>query len=869
MLVAVAACSGGKRFRVALSGIDGRCAADGDCRAPLVCTNATCQPGGNVPEGGDCIVSGDCDGGLYCARGTCAPAGDRAEGEVCTWTSECESGLVCALQGLVGVCSGGGSQDLGERCASAADCVPAMVCDPVAEVCAVDYPAPAGEVCTNPGECNPDLGFHCLGDPANPDQSRCGGLGPDGAPVPGWSGIACPGEEEGTFRVLFEVDNTSNDFFRLPFPNDIRIDADGTVDLTGFPEPPSSAVPVDLVGRYVDAIEAEQKGFGPNQTVFFRTSRWPLFCALGCADSATPPCEAGCMGQGEPAPSVYAVDLGAVDGPTYAECAALAEGECLTTDGCSWQASGCTWTRSFKGQAWQASTGDSRYICGPWIAVTPTFSAPWRANHTYAVILHRDVIGNDGQSQEQDADFAAMLADAAPGGSLQAAWEAYQPLRDWLCPDPPTCAGAPTYSGASDPRSGETVVAAHLGAAAVFTVRDPTLTLTALGDQVESTTIAATSAVDCTDPTVLPCYDTTGRPFVELQGEIDLPIFQAGDAPYLSSGGGVADPPVESGRESVRFSLSVPRSARPADGWPVVVYAHGTGGSYQSHLADGTAALFATATVPAAVLGIDQVAHGPRAGGSSLGPDLLFFNFGNPRAARGNVLQSAADQLSLLVAVGAVGTAVGESLDAGKLVFLGHSQGSTSGALAMARSSLTGAVVLSGAGGGLMTSLGQKRSPYDLPSVVRLAIADPFLGEFWIHPTISLLQGYLEDADPVNYGRHIAVEPLTGSAAKHSLHVIGVDDTYTPNDTSRHLARRMSASFVAPVGFVASAETVSPPVAGNRASGTLTVVATVHEPEAANDGHFVLFEVAGAADRVAAFVSDFLADPASAPTVVP
>jgi hypothetical protein len=187
----------------------------------------------------------------------------------------------------------------------------------------------------------------------------------------------------------------------------------------------------------------------------------------------------------------------------------------------------------------------------------------------------------------------------------------------------------------------------------------------------------------------------------------------------------------------------------------------------------------------------------------------------------------------------------------------------------MARSSLTGATVLSGAGGGLMTSLGQKTSPYDLPSVVRLAIADPFLGDFWLHPAVSLLQGYLEEADPVNYGRHIAIQPLSGSAAKHILHVIGVDDTYTPNDTSRHLARRMSVSFVAPAGFVGSAETVTPPVAGNRASGTLTVVATVHEPETASDGHFVLFEVDGAADRVAAFVSDFLADPSSAPTVEP
>jgi len=43
------------------------------------------------------------------------------------------------------------------------------------------------------------------------------------------------------------------------------------------------------------------------------------------------------------------------------------------------------------------------------------------------------------------------------------------------------------------------------------------------------------------------------------------------------------------------------------------------------------------------VLGIDQVAHGPRRGSSTASPDDLFFNFTNPAAARGNALQGAAD----------------------------------------------------------------------------------------------------------------------------------------------------------------------------------------------------------------------------------
>ena len=55
-------------------------------------------------------------------------------------------------------------------------------------------------------------------------------------------------------------------------------------------------------------------------------------------------------------------------------------------------------------------------------------------------------------------------------------------------------------------------------------------------------------------------------------------------------------------------SLAVPRSAVPADGWPTVVYAHGTGGFFSSMFFDGTAARLRSGY---AVLGFDNVMHGP------------------------------------------------------------------------------------------------------------------------------------------------------------------------------------------------------------------------------------------------------------------
>ena len=41
--------------------------------------------------------------------------------------------------------------------------------------------------------------------------------------------------------------------------------------------------------------------------------------------------------------------------------------------------------------------------------------------------------------------------------------------------------------------------------------------------------------------------------------------------------------------ESLRVAITVPEGPMPAGGWPVVLYAHGTGGSYLSFVSDGTA----------------------------------------------------------------------------------------------------------------------------------------------------------------------------------------------------------------------------------------------------------------------------------------
>src|SRR5439155_21503580 len=94
--------------------------------------------------------------------------------------------------------------------------------------------------------------------------------------------------------------------------------------------------------------------------------------------------------------------------------------------------------------------------------------------------------------------------------------------------------------------------------------------------------------------------------------------------------------------EPMRFALTIPAGATPATGWPICIYAHGTGGDWQSFVDDGTALRLAQQGI--AVISTDQVLHGPRNPGGD--PEVSFFNFGNPLAGRDNALQGAADAWS-------------------------------------------------------------------------------------------------------------------------------------------------------------------------------------------------------------------------------
>ncbi|MBN1771115.1 MAG: hypothetical protein JXB32_07640 [Deltaproteobacteria bacterium] len=829
-------------------GLDEPCTVDDDCRSDLLCRgDGRC---GRPGLGDPCTLDTDCRTGLVCRDDhTCGPAGDTAEGEACTYTADCDEGLAC-LWGRdergapVTLCLPAGESTEGTFCGSTAECAPGLVC--VAE----GY----GGRCT-PAAADGDLGFPCTtledcaaGLACSTDGSCVRAAGTDGGPgYPLWEGVECEPRETATpSRIYFEVPRgplaPGHDFFRLPWPNDIRKTADGHLDLSGFPHPATADLPVDVLDLYLRAAERDLIGYATNGAVFLRSSAglsWDTLEASGAT------------------PTIYLVDL-----TTPA----------LPTD-----------LHRRLGFGWSASTGGGRYLCRDWLAVQPPRGAPYEPGRTYAVVLTNGVHDAAGNPMAQDVDFAQVVAPTRPGTeeALARAWDAYAPFRAYL---------------AHDGIDRDSILVA-----VQFTTQNVPTTLRRAREVVETLPApAASDLVRCSAGAASACDDglagdehvrgcfAEDPAFFEVQGRFPTPVFQEGTAPYRTpaDGGGFAldgsGRPVRQRDEPICFALSIPRGGpMPADGWPVVVVAHGTGGSYRSFVTGGLAADLAAVTLDDAsvqrfaVLSFEAPQHGARRGGSAEDPELLFFNFANPGAAYGNVLQGAVDawQAARLLAAtdwDAAASPTGEAVrfDATRTYFLGHSQGATHGVPALPFDDSFAAAVLSGAGGSLTDSLLAKTAPYDVAGAVRIALADPDLGG--THPALTVFQTCLELADPVNYARHVVSTPFAPLASRHVLQIYGLRDTYSPKNTQSALAGALGLAIAEPVlddlGPFAS---VALPASGNRrvGAGTFTAVLTMHDPPAGEDGHFVATRDDVARRRLAQFLGTAARD--GVPTVVP
>lgn len=543
-----------------------------------------------------------------------------------------------------------------------------------------------------------------------------------------WLLVGCSSAPEGPLPV-YQPDSAA--LFDAPWPSDTRLRADGTPDMSGFPNPAGLA----LIDSYVGLAGAQQ-GFGNNSPVYLRFD--------GAIDTALLPTpEASIL----PGASVFLVDVDARS-PHWGERVPV---------------------------QWDFTPEAYAYQPGNLLAVGPVWGFPLRPGTTYALVVTTDLAAHNPA-------FAEVWDEAHPDHAV------YAPLRDSL------------FFLGLEPRD--------VAIATVFTTGDPLAEMTAIVDFLR-TSVAK--------PDLSQSIEAKGKSifFQTFEGSYPGPLFQHGQRPYATTGGGFqfrdSGVPILNSWEDLRIAVCTPRdlSTPPPEGWPVVIQQHGTGGDYMSHCSSNSSLEVAAqlGKVGFVSIGIDQPLHGTRATAST-DADLHSFNYLNPESARANFRQGAVDAIYLAQALSErqtvfttpEGTEI--KLDPERVYFFGHSQGGLTGALALPwMGEEVSAAVLSGAGGGLSITLVERKDYTDIQGMIE-QIAGFAEGESLteMHPVAGIVQQLVDVTDPINYAPYWYAEQGTwgGQAPSSVLLTSGLLDEQTPHRTAEALAAAAQLPQLAP-----------------------------------------------------------------------
>lgn len=611
-----------------------------------------------------------------------------------------------------------------------------------------------------------------------------------------------------------------------PWPSDVRRTKDGFVDFSGFPNPKGVA----LIDEFIDATSGLLDGFSTVAGGYMRFD--------GPIDPESLPADP--VAATEPRSSVMLVDVDP-SSPRYGLPHRIQV---------SFRQEGGVYTMP----------NTLRWIPAP--------GFPLRPNTQYAFVVTHHLRSFDG-------------GDIIANGAL----EEVLGLRD------PTERTAPLAQGYADvlevlrQLDARPQAIRHLS---VFTTADPTAETIAVRDHLRS----EVAAPDFVSREPWRVDDHLG--WVEYRAWYGpSPNYQAGTLPFEKYGDGGGFNFVDGEPEVVdsfdaRFSLSVPDSAdcpMPDAGYPIVLYAHGTGGNYRSY----TSFAGTLAEQCLAAMGVDQIFHGERPGADQASTDLLFFNFQNIIAARTNGRQSAIDEVQRArlfterrARIPAAVSHTGEQIrfDPERVLFMGHSQGGLNGPLYLAVDDSARGGVLSGSGAIIMITLLEKTEP--APSIKQLVtvllslVTEEDGAELDIfHPAMMLSQSIVDAIDPINYAHLTIAEPRPGFSPKSVLMTEGIapdgtGDNFTPPRGTEAQAVAMGLPPQQPVlrpypqldwGAPAPVEIPPEGLSGNLADGNASGVLAQWAPFGDNDGHFVVFDVPEARAQAAGFLRRLADDP--------
>ena len=615
-------------------------------------------------------------------------------------------------------------------------------------------------------------------------------------------------------------------FFDHPWPSDLRREADGSVRLEGFINPRESA----LIKKYQGQFRGRLFGFSPAGAGYLGFTN--------ALDLATLPVDAAASLL--PTSTLQLVD---VDDKSP---------ELGTRKPIVWR--------------YRDKIGDY-YTVPHTLAWMPLIGNPLRPKTRYAIVVTRALKSVAGAAFSPTESLAQVVTPTSSSS-------------------PPVAALAAQWKPAVDALDKAGVPRDRIAQLSIFTTSDPTAELLKVAEDARS--LPPPKVTDLKAQGSDPAYDRyTGN----YSGS---PDYQVGVVPFNVDGGNfvfdAAGKPIKQRDFSLRFLLAVPNADKcpmPTGGYPIILYAHGTGGDFSSFDGDGTARALAQQCV--ASMGIDQIFHGIRPGAPPDGDpnkeskiSLLFFNVSNGLAACTNPRQAAIDEVArarlvstgglvVSAAVSKTGSAI--AFDPKRIGFFGHSQGGLNGPLMLAVDDQLRGGVLSGAGSDISYSLLAKTKPE--PSVAGLVTAFSGiqvenldeLNE--LHPLLSLIQLFIDPADPVHYYAALNRAPFAGHKAKSILMTEGVNadgtgDSFAPPRTIEAGAIAGHFPLLSPVVrdvpelTLAGLSTAKDPLSGNGAGGNTTIALAQFVPPKGVDGHFVVFHVPQATSLAAKFCASLL-----------
>ena len=382
----------------------------------------------------------------------------------------------------------------------------------------------------------------------------------------------------------------------------------------------------------------------------------------------------------------------------------------------------------------------------------------------------------------------------------------------------------------------------EIAVATVFTTHDPVAEMRLIREVV-------------IDPEATPSPTVEGWEFVAsasnadfttYAGRFDTPIFQRGETPYETMGGGVefdADgTPIVQRWEEVVFHFSFPTGLESPV--PVMLWEDGTGATPRHHIG-GDVFLDAIDAGFAVACFVPQF-HGNRSGPTAEA-ELHTFNFLNPESGRNVFRQQVADTAYFIRVIreALAGLEAMPELDTSTLVFGGQSQGAIVGALVSGVETEIKAYVLNGVGGYMSITATEVTVPTDYNALFRLFLGvDERLDRF--HPVVALLQMGSDVVDPINYGRHWRGWESFEQGSNLFL-INGIDDDYTPVGTMSTITIAGGAQPIEVPGWdvdpfdVWGMSAAPLPIIGNTESfdGTSLTIATYLSD---SNGHFTIYD---------------------------